>query len=171
MRTKLILVLAMLLGLGLAVQGQTSRGTVSGTVTDSSGAVVAGATVTLSSRETTLTRTATTNDSGFYRFDAVDLGNYSVTIESKGFGTLTKTNVVVSANQTSGVDAQLNPGEQKVTVDVVSESFRHVSITKSAKTINSRYAFSERRNSSHWVAQPTSQAASTLTSPLSFTTS
>lgn len=102
--------------------GQTSRGTVSGTVTDPAGAVVAGATVTLTSTDTSNARTATTNDEGFYRFDAVDLGNYSVGVAATGFGTLTKTNIVVNANQTSVIDASLAPGGTDVSVDVSAEA-------------------------------------------------
>jgi outer membrane receptor protein involved in Fe transport len=101
---------------------QTSRGIVSGTVTDTNGAVVTGANVTLTNTETTISRTVDTSDSGFYRFDAVDLGTYSVTIIASGFGEVIKTGVIVNANQTSAVDAQLAPGGQQITVDVVSES-------------------------------------------------
>jgi outer membrane receptor protein involved in Fe transport len=104
------------------VAGQTSRGTVNGTVTDPNGAVVAGATITLTNTQTNTSRTTTSTDSGFYRFDAVDLGNHTVTISASGFGELVKTNVVVNANQTSTVDAQLAIGEQSVTVDVTAEA-------------------------------------------------
>ena len=122
MKIKTLMLVAMMLGLALAAQAQTSRGTVSGTVTDANGSVISGATVTLTSTETTQSRTATTNDEGFYRFDAVDLGTYSMTVGSTGFGTVTKTGVIVSANQTSAVDAELAPGGQQITVDVVSEA-------------------------------------------------
>ena len=122
MKIKALMLIAMLLGLALVVQAQTSRGTVSGTVADATGAVIPGATVTLTNTETTLSRTAVTNDEGFYRFDAVDLGTYSLGITASGFGAVTKTGVIVNANQTSAVDAQLAPGEQQVTVDVVSEA-------------------------------------------------
>ncbi|MFN2510508.1 MAG: carboxypeptidase regulatory-like domain-containing protein [Pyrinomonadaceae bacterium] len=63
-----------------------------------------------------------TTDDGIYRFDAVDLGPYSLSITASGFGELTKTGIIVNANQTSTVDAQLEPGGQQVTVDVVSEA-------------------------------------------------
>lgn len=102
--------------------GQTSRGTVSGIVKDQAGAVVAGATVTLTSIDTSVARTAVTNDEGFYRFDAVDLGTYSIGIAATNFGTVTKTGVVVNANQTSAVDADLAPGETSVSVDVTADA-------------------------------------------------
>jgi outer membrane receptor protein involved in Fe transport len=122
MKMKVIILVAALLGLSLAVMAQTSRGTVSGVVSDTAGAVVPGATITLTSGATNLSRTTTTNDEGFYRFDAVDLGTYSVNINATNFGRVTKTNIAVNANQTSTVDAQLAPGGQQITVDVVAEA-------------------------------------------------
>ena len=102
--------------------GQTSRGTVSGIVTDPNGAVVAGASVTLTSTQTNVSRTATTNEEGAYRFDAVELGTYTVKVAAGGFGELSKTNVEVLANQIATVDAQLQPGGQNITVDVTADS-------------------------------------------------
>ena len=69
---------------------QTSRGIVSGTVADPTGAVIPGAEVTLTNTGTTVTRSAVTNGEGFYRFDAVDLGTYSISISGAGFGKITK---------------------------------------------------------------------------------
>jgi outer membrane receptor protein involved in Fe transport len=101
---------------------QTSRGVVSGVIKDQSGAVISGAEVTLTNSDTTVARTAVTNDEGFYRFDAVDLGNYSVRVAATGFGLATKTGIVVNANQTSAVDADLAAGTQEVVVEVTSEA-------------------------------------------------
>ncbi len=101
---------------------QTSRGIVSGIVTDPNGAVVPNAEVTLTSIDTTVTRSTVTNDDGFYRFDAVNLGNYSVRIAAPNFGAATKTGIVVNANQTSSVDAQLVVGDQEVVVEVTDEA-------------------------------------------------
>jgi len=101
---------------------QTSRGTVSGIVSDPTGAVVPGATITLTNDQTGVSRTTNTNGEGFYRFDAVDLGSYSLKIAATGFGNVNKTNIVVSANQVAQVDAQLAPGGQTLSVDVTAES-------------------------------------------------
>ena len=122
MTTRTIQATLGLLLLGAAAHSQTSRGTIAGTVLDASGAVVVRAQVILLGEETGSRRSTTTNESGLYRFDAVDLGSYSVNISASGFGPVTKTNVLVNANQTSAVDAQLSPGEQQITVDVVSEA-------------------------------------------------
>lgn len=98
---------------------QTSRGTISGVVKDPNGAVVPGAEVTITNTETTVTRTATTNDEGFYRFDAVDLGSYSVRVSAANFSTAVINNVTVTANQTVAVDANLQVGNQQAVVEIV----------------------------------------------------
>src|SRR5437868_4699836 len=122
MKMRFSLLLCAIFCAALVVNVQTSRGTVSGTITDPSGAVIAGATITLTNTQTTVARTTTTNNEGFYRFDAVDLGNYTLTTAATGFGTVTKTDVTVNANQTATVDTQLQPGGQQVTIDVVAEA-------------------------------------------------
>jgi outer membrane receptor protein involved in Fe transport len=118
---RLSLLLLVLLCLPLGVAAQTSRGTVSGTVTDPTGAVIAGANVTLTNIGTTVERSSVTNDEGFYRFDAVDPGSYSVKFTATGFGEVVKTNVPVQGGQTAEVNAPLAPGGQQVTVDVTAE--------------------------------------------------
>ena len=122
MKFRILTLLIALFGLSLTAAAQTSRGTVSGVVSDPTGAVIPGATITLTSEGTGLSRDTSTNDEGAYRFDAVDLGTYTVVITASGFGTLTKTNVIVNANQTSAIDAQLAPGGQNISVDVTAES-------------------------------------------------
>ena len=118
MQFRAVLWLVLFASLTLAVFAQTSRGTVSGVLTDANGAVIAGANVVLTNTETTVSRTTVTNGEGFYRFDAVDLGTYTLKFSASSFATLTKSNIVVSANQTATVDAQLAPGTQEVSVDI-----------------------------------------------------
>lgn len=122
MRTRIVYMFAILALCVLTVNAQTSRGTVSGTVIDPNGAVVAGATINLTSVATSVSRTTTSNSEGFYRFDAVELGTYSAVFTGSGFGELTKTNVVVSAGQTSIIDAQLQLGGQQAVVNVTAEA-------------------------------------------------
>lgn len=122
MKFKAVLILLIVGSLSLMAMAQTSRGTVSGTVTDSAGAVVTGASVSLTNNATTVTRSTVTNGEGVYRFDAVDLGTYTIKFNATGFGLLVKSNVVVSANLTATIDAQLAPGTQELSVDVTSES-------------------------------------------------
>ena len=69
----------------LAVHGQTSRGTVTGTVLDQSGAAIRAAHVHLAGVNTGARLSTVSNDSGVYRFDAVDLGVYELEIAHPGF--------------------------------------------------------------------------------------
>ncbi|HEY8459603.1 MAG TPA: carboxypeptidase-like regulatory domain-containing protein, partial [Blastocatellia bacterium] len=107
MKTRAAIFTLLLFNLALTAFAQTSRGTVSGTVTDPNGAVISGAAVTLTNTATAVSRSTVTNDQGIYRFDAVDLGEYTIKFNATGFGEVVKSNVIVSANQTASVDAQL----------------------------------------------------------------
>lgn len=109
----------------LAVAGiyaQTSRGTVTGVVTDATRASVPGAGVEIVNKETNVTRSTTTNEQGVYRFDAVDPGTYDVSVKSQGFKVYTSRSVPVSAAQTVGVDAALEVGEAASTVEVTADA-------------------------------------------------
>lgn len=98
--------------------GQGTNGQISGTVTDQTGAVIAGATVQVTSIGTNLTRQTTTNESGFYAFQALPIGRYSVEISSQGFQTL-KTEVVVNVTQTTTLSPELSVSGSDVVVDVL----------------------------------------------------
>ena len=74
-----------MLACATAACAQTSRGTVTGAITDSSGVIVAGAKVTLTGIETGARRSTAASDSGIYRFDAVDLGSYDLDVTHPGF--------------------------------------------------------------------------------------
>jgi hypothetical protein len=100
---------------------QTSRGTVTGTITDPTGGVVPGASVKLTSAGTGVSRETVTNADGFYRFDAVDLGTYNMTFVSPGFGEQNRTNVIVSANQIAVIDIDLKVSGLEATVSVIEE--------------------------------------------------
>src|SRR6266404_4610751 len=69
-----------------SAMAQTSRGTVSGTVTDPHGASLIGAKVKLVNTATNISRETTTNSAGIYNFEAVELGTYNLTVEATGFG-------------------------------------------------------------------------------------
>jgi hypothetical protein len=122
MRSRLLSAVALALLCTLTSLAQTSRGTVTGNVVDANGAVIANGNVLLQNTATGVERTTTTNDEGVYRFDAVDLGTYSLKIMAGGFGELTKTNIEVKANQIAEIGATLTPAGQNVTVDVSAEA-------------------------------------------------
>src|SRR6266404_6934466 len=85
------LLVAMLISMPAVAQSIT--GTVSGIVTDSNGAAIPGAAVTLVGNQKGDTRNETTNDAGRFNFSAVQPGTYSIKIEQKGFQTLEQTSV------------------------------------------------------------------------------
>lgn len=97
-------------------QGTTSR--VTGTITDSSGAAVSGATVTLTNEGTNVSLTSETSDSGAYTFDLVQPGNYSVTVEKTGFKKFVATNNAVLVNQPATVNVALEIGDVSAVVTV-----------------------------------------------------
>jgi hypothetical protein len=105
-----------------AASGQTSRGTVTGIVTDASGAAVPGATVELKGTQTGVLRSTTSNESGAYRFDAVDLGEHDLTIKAQGFRTMANRSLNVQAAQTVGLDVQLEVGDNVSVVEVSAEA-------------------------------------------------
>lgn len=106
-------------GLSTFVFGQTSRGTLTGSVTEPSGAVVADANVTITQNATGVTRQTTTNSSGIYRFDAVDLGTYTLAVQAPGFATERKTGIEVQAARVINIDFNLKIGNttEMVTVE------------------------------------------------------
>jgi hypothetical protein len=101
---------------------QSSRGTVTGLTTDLSKAVVSKAKVELTNEQTKVVRSTTTNDSGEYRFDAVDPGTYTIKLTAAGFRAVQVAPFEVTASQVKSIDAQFEIGSVSSTVDVSSEA-------------------------------------------------
>lgn len=123
-RCSLEMVFAICVTLILAVVaiGQTITGSVNGTVTDTTGGLLPGASVTITGDRTSVTRTATTNNEGRFSFAALQPGEYSLKIERQGFQTLEQRGVVLSANEVLALgDLKLQPGQLSETVSVTSE--------------------------------------------------
>jgi len=96
----------------------TGTSNITGTVRDTAGSVVPGATVTAKNEATGGTSIQTTNDSGLYAFTALPVGNYTVTIEKQGFKTLQKTKNALEVGEPLTVDAGLEVGAVSETVTV-----------------------------------------------------
>src|ERR1700680_1089488 len=109
MRVRRVLVFVLLAALSLSAQ--TFRGTILGTVTDPSGAVIAGAKVTVKNAGTGLERTTETSADGSYSIPELPIGTYSVTVTQPGFKTFVATGVTVDVATERRVDASLNTGE------------------------------------------------------------
>jgi hypothetical protein len=104
------------------VQAQTLRGTILGTITDQSGAVIPGVQVVITETGTNFTRTASANDSGFYAFANLDPGAYRVEAEHPGFRRIIRAGIELRPNVTVRVDLELQPGVVSETVDVTASA-------------------------------------------------
>ncbi len=97
---------------------QTFRGGVAGTVTDASGAIIAGAAVKLVSPDTGLTRETASSSAGEFVFQDLPLGKYDITVSQPGFGTVHVSGVVVDAGKVNNVALKLDVAKQATTVEV-----------------------------------------------------
>ena len=105
-----------------SVWAQTTTGAIRGVVTDDSGGVLPGVTVTLKGAATAGTPTTTTNETGVYRFPNLAPGAYQITVELTGFNTSTQTGIQVALGGTTEVGVQLKLSNQQETVTVVAQS-------------------------------------------------
>src|SRR6266700_465911 len=101
---------------------QTFRGGIQGTVTDSTGASIAGADVTVKSLDTGLARTVKPDDQGNYLVTELPLGPYSVSAAKNGFGAKVMNGITVAVSANTRADIQLSPGEIKQEVVVTAEA-------------------------------------------------
>lgn len=93
-----------------------------GVVSDASGAVIQGAHVKLLNNGTQAAQDATTNDQGFYRFNQLPAGTYTLTVDAAGFQTNTVTGVQVAADVAQSANATLQPGNVQSTTTVTASS-------------------------------------------------
>src|SRR5215831_6225128 len=98
--------------------GQSTFGTVLGTVHDPSGAAVTKAVSTITNSGTSARRSAVTDASGSYEFPNLEAGAYSLSVEAPGFQSATYTNIELTARQTVRVDGQLSVPTQVESVNV-----------------------------------------------------
>src|SRR6266849_3273904 len=106
----------------ITARAQSDRGTIAGTVLDSSGGAVANVTVTATSTETGANYGATTGPTGGFRIQDVRVGTYDVSVSAPGFKIEKKTGVVVQVNSTATVEFSLQPGDVKETLTVLADA-------------------------------------------------
>jgi hypothetical protein len=109
--------IATLLSCSVVAFGQT-YGTISGTVTDEKGAVIAGATVTARNVERNISRNLQTGSEGTYRFENLPVGPYEVTVEATGFAKYVQTGITLILNQNAVVDVSMKTGGVQEVVNV-----------------------------------------------------
>src|SRR6266851_4251163 len=115
-----IVVLSVLCALSLLAQGTTSR--VAGTVADRSGAPVPKAKINLINEDTHTTFTTLTGDGGTYVFDSVQVGNYTIEVESNGFKKFASRHNPLSIGQPMTVNPTLEVGTVTESVEVSSSA-------------------------------------------------
>jgi hypothetical protein len=127
MRARMFLVFILLAAASLSAQ--TFRGTILGTVNDPSGAVIAGAKVTVKNTGTGLERSTETSADGSYSVPELPIGSYTVTVVQQGFQTFIATSVVVDVATERRVDAALKTGEISTRVEVAGDLLPQVETT------------------------------------------
>jgi Carboxypeptidase regulatory-like domain len=111
-----VLALSLCLGVGALAQSVTA-GDINGTVTDSTGAIIPNATITVTSVATGQTKTATSGTAGEYRVSLLSPGTYKVTATAAGFSTIS-TSITVAAGSVTTDNLKLTVGQNSTTVEV-----------------------------------------------------
>ena len=118
---KVLGIVCIALTLAISAIAQTTLGRILGTISDQSGAAVAGVTVVITDVQRGFTRTVTTDASGDYAVPELPPGVYKIRAEAKGFKTVDRVNIVVEVAQDVRVDFALPPGQVTETVVVDAE--------------------------------------------------
>ena len=127
MRARIIVMFVLLAA--VSVSAQTFRGTILGTATDASGAVIAGAQVKVKNVATGLERTTETSADGSYSLPELPIGTYTVTVTLTGFQTFAASNVTVDVASERRVDAKMRPGQVSSRVEVSGDLLPQVETT------------------------------------------
>ncbi|MFI5076919.1 MAG: carboxypeptidase regulatory-like domain-containing protein, partial [Vicinamibacteria bacterium] len=115
--------IAVLVAAGAGVATAQERfGGLTGIVTDATGAVLPGATVTITSKNTGASRTIVTSSDGLYNVPDLDPGKYAMVVELSGFAKVSMEDVAVSLGKTLKLDAQLKVGDMTEVVQVQAEA-------------------------------------------------
>ena len=114
---------------------QVDRAVLEGTITDQTGATIAGATVRIVATDTGLSEQQTTNPKGYYRFPGLAVGHYSVTVSGTGFKTKVIESVVVQVGETRTLDTALAVGAPAEKVEVQASAAPENRTTAEASTV------------------------------------
>jgi outer membrane receptor protein involved in Fe transport len=114
---------------------QLTRGAISGTIRDTTGAVIAEANITATNVATNQARTATTNGEGFYRFAAIEPGTYKIAIRKTGFAGAEARDIIVRTSQEVTFDAELNVAATTESVLVDISDTEAIALNKTNPTI------------------------------------
>jgi hypothetical protein len=116
----LIVLVLLCFGLWANAFAQTSKGFLTGNISDPNGAAITGAAIKITNTTTGVSRETISTDDGNFRIDAVDPGSYKLVVVQSGFKTVTRDNVIITSAQTTEVHFQLEIGTQTEVVNVTS---------------------------------------------------
>jgi len=116
--------MALLLVLLSPIARADVNGSISGVVTDPSGAVIANVQVTAVNMATGVQHTVRTNSAGFYSFPELPVGNYDIVVDQSGFKEYRQSGLVIHTNSALRIDARLQVGETKQSITVSSSSLQ-----------------------------------------------
>ena len=166
----LILALCIALGCSQVAWGQQVTASITGRVTDQSGAAVANAKVTATSVERGTLSPTTTNADGYYSLPFLPVGAYNVKVENAGFQTATQSNVTLQLNQVAKMDFQLQVGNVETTVEVTAAApLLQTESTLLGQVIDSRTNTTLPLATRNYVQLTLLAAGSTHPDPSSFT--
>jgi hypothetical protein len=113
---------ALIMGVSLSASAQSDRGTISGTILDSSGGAIQGADITATGANTGVVYKTTSNANGAYQIPNMQLGSYDVNVSIAGFKSSQQKGFVVQINTTSTLDIALQTGDVKETLTVTADA-------------------------------------------------
>jgi hypothetical protein len=117
-----VLCVVLLVSCSFLLRAQSTYGSLTGTVTDTSGAAMVGATVTLTNKATEEKQVQSTGETGLYSFVNLNPGQYRLAVEKAGFKRVDNSNVTIQVQQTSRIDFALTIGQVSETVTVTSDT-------------------------------------------------
>ncbi len=120
-KTRTALFVLVFLAAAVSLSAQTFRGTILGTVTDTTGAVIPGAKVSVKSLDTGVVRETETDEGGYYVAPELPIGSYSVTVEKTGFRRAVTSGIRVEVAGEHRIDVVLSAGALEQTAEVVAE--------------------------------------------------
>lgn len=117
-RYLVVVTLAVVVYAGLPAWGQSTNGSILGSVSDTTGAVISGSRVALNNNDTNQVRTVLSNAEGFYQFAELPPGNYSLSVDASGFKRVAIKNIHLEVSQTARLDVVVTVGEASEVVQV-----------------------------------------------------
>ena len=100
------------------VYGQTGQGTLTGTVTDTTGAVIAGVSVVIRNQSNGFVYNAVTTQEGIYRVPYLNVGTYEITFSASGFKKVVRRDIPIRSSETLGLDATMEIGMKYQTSEI-----------------------------------------------------